>query len=90
MAWTINYADTAKQKLRKLDKQAAKTILDFLDQRIANLDNPRSSGKALTGPLGGLWRYRIMDYRIICEIQDSALCILVVTIGNRKSVYKSK
>lgn len=90
MAWTINYVDSAKQQLRKLDKQAAKTILDYLDQRIANLDNPRSSGKALTGPLGGLWRYRIMDYRIICEIQDNALCILVVTIGNRKSVYKSK
>ena len=90
MAWTINYADSAKQQLRKLDKQTAKTILDYLEQRVANLDNPRNSGKALTGPLGGLWRYRIMDYRIICEIQDGALCILVVTIGNRKSVYKSK
>ena len=90
MAWTINYADSAKQQLRKLDKQTAKTILDYLEQRIAILENPRNSGKALTGPLGGLWRYRIMDYRIICEIQDRALCILVVTIGNRKSVYKSK
>jgi mRNA interferase RelE/StbE len=90
LAWTINYADLAKQQLRKLNKPAAKTIFDYLEQRIANLDNPRSSGKALTGPLGGLWRYRVMDYRIICEIQDGSLCILVVTIGNRKSVYKSK
>lgn len=90
MVWVISYADSAKQQLRKLDKQTAKAILDYLEQRIANLDNPRSSGKALTGPLGGLWRYRVMDYRIICEIQDSELRILVLTVGNRKSVYKSK
>lgn len=90
MVWAINYSNSAKLQLHKLDKQVAKAILDYLDNRVANLDNPRSSGKALTGHLSGLWRYRIMDYRIICEIQDNALCVLVVTIGNRKNVYKSK
>jgi mRNA interferase RelE/StbE len=90
LVWTINYTDSAKQHLRKLDRQTAKAIVDYLDQRIAKLDNPRSSGKALTGPLGGLWRYRIMDYRIICEIREGELCILVLTVGNRKNVYKPK
>lgn len=53
MVWTIDYTDTAKTQLRKLDKQAAKRILDFMDERIVGRDDPRSTGKALTGPLGG-------------------------------------
>ena len=59
-----------------------------MDNRVAVLDNPRTLGKALSGRLGGLWRYRVGDCRIICEIQDSALCILVVTVGNRREVYR--
>lgn len=53
MAWTIDYADTAKGQLRKLDRQTARRIVDFMDERIAGLENPRNTGKALTGPLGG-------------------------------------
>ncbi len=70
MAWTIDYTDTAKQQLRKLDKHMARRIVDFMDERIAGLENPRSSGKALTGPLGGFWRYRVGDFRVVCDIQD--------------------
>lgn len=88
MAWTIDYTDTAKSQLRKLDKQAARRILDFMDERVAGRDNPRNTGKALTGPLGGLWRYRVADFRIICEIQDGALRVLVVQLGNRRDVYR--
>ena len=88
MAWTIDYADTAKAQLRKLDKQTARRIVDFMDERITGLDSPRSTGKALTGPLGGLWRYRVGDYRVICDIQDGALRILVVQLGNRREVYR--
>lgn len=88
MAWTIKYTDTAKTLLRKIDKQAARRIIDFMDERIAILENPRSSGKALTGQLGGLWRYRVGDYRIICDIQDEELYVLVVKIGNRRDVYR--
>ena len=72
MAWTIDWADTAKAQLRKLDKQMARRIVDFMDKRIATLQNPRSTGKALTGPLGGLWRYRVADCRVVCDIQDNA------------------
>jgi mRNA interferase RelE/StbE len=88
LVWTIDYTNTARTQLRKLDKQAAKRILDFLDERVAGRDDPRSTGKALTGPLGGLWRYRIGDFRVICDIQDGALRILVVQLANRRDVYR--
>lgn len=56
--WTIDYTQTALKQLRKLDKQSARRILDFMDARVALRDDPRTTGKALTGQLGGLWRYR--------------------------------
>lgn len=89
MAWTISYAETARKQLRKLDRQSARRIIDFMDERIAPQQDPRSTGHALTGPLlGAYWRYRVGDYRIICDIQDGALCVLVIEIGNRRDVYR--
>lgn len=88
MAWTVDYADTAKDQLRKLDRQTARRILDYMDERIAGTADPRHAGKALSGPLGGLWRYRVGDCRVICDIQDSVLRVLVVRIGNRREVYR--
>ena len=75
-------------QLRKLDKQTARRIVDYMDERIAGLEDPRSTGKALTGPLGGLWRYRVGDCRLICDIQDGALRVLVVLVGNRREIYR--
>lgn len=88
MVWTIDYTETAREQLRKLDKPVARRIADFMDERIAESNNPRQGGKALTGPLGGLWRYRVGDYRVICEIQDGALRVLVVEVGNRDKIYR--
>ena len=88
MAWTIEYADPAKQQLRKLDRQIARRVLDFMDERVAGLEDPRSTGKALTGPLGAFWRYRVGDCRVICDIQDGALRVLVVQVGNRREIYR--
>ena len=76
MAWTIDYSKSARNQLKKLDKPIARRILDFLDNRDAKHDDPRTLGKALTGSLGPLWRYRINDYRIIWEIQHSTVRIL--------------
>jgi mRNA interferase RelE/StbE len=59
-----------------------------MDERIARLENPRGIGKALTGPLGDLWRYRVGDYRVICDIQDDTFRVLVVQVGNRRDVYR--
>lgn len=88
MAWTIEYAKTAKDQLRKLDKPVARRIVDMLDQRVAAMENPRQTGKALKGPLGDFWCYRVGEYRIICDIQDSAITVLVLQIGNRREVYR--
>ena len=88
MAWTIRYTETARNQLRKFDKQTAQRIVDYMDERVARLENPRDIGKALSGPLGGLWRYRVGDCRIICDLQDQVLCVLVMRIGNRREVYR--
>ena len=88
MNWTIEYTKTAETQLRKLDRQVARRILDYLDGTIATLENPRSRGKRLSGPLGDLWRYRVGDYRVICEIQEKVMRILVVAAGHRGRVYK--
>ncbi len=87
MAWTIEYTTTAKKELLKLDKQQARRIVEFMDERIAGLRNPREQGKALTGALDNFWRYRVGDFRIICDIQDGKLIVLVVKVGNRRDIY---
>jgi len=86
LVWTIEFAATAEKELSKLDKSAAKRILKFLKERVAT--DPRSSGKALRGDHAGLWRYRIGDYRVVCEIRDETVSVLVVRIGHRKEVYR--
>jgi mRNA interferase RelE/StbE len=88
LAWTIEYAEAAKKQLRKLDKPAARRIVDFMDERVAPSDDPRALGKALKGSLGELWRYRVGDYRVLCDIQDGVLTVLVLQVGNRREVYR--
>ncbi len=89
MAWRIELGDAAKKDLAKLDKPVAKRITAFIRERLAVLDDPRSIGDALKGSrLGELWKYRVGDYRIIADIEDGALKILVVKIGNRREVYR--
>ena len=87
LAWTIEYTREAIRELGKLDKQIAKRIIDFLDLRVATSDDPRLTGKALRGPMGDLWRYRVGNYRVLCEISDLSLVVLVVHAGHRSSIY---
>ena len=89
MAWRIEFDRAAERELGKLDPQVAKRILLFLQERVSNLEDPRSIGEALKGSrLGVFWKYRVGDYRIISAIEDGALRILVVKIGNRREVYR--
>ena len=89
MVWRIELTATAAKQLAKFDRGEAKRITAYLRQRLASLEDPRSTGKALTGPqLGTYWRYRVGDYRLICNIQDDALCILVIELGNRREIYR--
>jgi mRNA interferase RelE/StbE len=88
LAWAIEYTETAQRQLRKFDKSEARRILDFLDQRIAKLEDPRTLGNAMQGSLGAFWTYRVGDYRVLCDIQDANVRVLVIRIGNRKEVYR--
>jgi mRNA interferase RelE/StbE len=88
LAWTIELTESAKRDLKRLDRQAAIRIRDFLKDRVATSEDPRSVGKSTSGPLSGFWRYRVGDYRIVCDIQDKRITVLVVRIGDRKNVYR--
>ena len=89
MAWRIELDPAAVRELDKTDPQIARRILAFLHGRVAELDDPRSIGEALKGSkLGEFWKYRVGDWRIIASIEDDALRILVVRIGNRREVYR--
>lgn len=70
-----------------MDKKTALKILDYMEKKVLEAEDPRELGKALTGILGGLWRYRVGDYRIICEIQNDKLKVLVLKVGHRKEIY---
>ncbi len=89
MTWRIRFDPVAEKELRKLGHQPAERILRFLSDRVAKLEDPRSIGEALKGSkFGDLWKYRVGDYRVIADLQDGELCILVVRVGNRREVYK--
>ena len=87
MAWIIEIEKAAKKELSKLDKTAADRILRFLQERIATDENPRRFGEALAENLVGPWKYRIGDFRVIAEIQDDRIVVLVVHVGHRRNVY---
>ncbi|MFN3612830.1 type II toxin-antitoxin system RelE family toxin [Tepidimonas sp.] len=82
-------ARAARKDIEGLESHIERRIRSFLEERLAKLDDPRSIGEALKGSkLGAFWKYRVGDYRIIASIEDDALRILVVRIGNRKEVYR--
>ena len=89
MAWKVELDSAAARDLDKLDPQITRRILAFLHGRIATLDDPRGVGEALKGSkLSEFWKYRVGDYRIIASIEDDAVRVLVVKIGNRREVYR--
>lgn len=89
MPWSIKLKAGAAKAINKLDKPVRERIKNFLDQLI-HQDNPRINGKALQGQLSGYWRYRVGDYRLICQIQDQELVVLVIELGHRKDIYQQR
>jgi mRNA interferase RelE/StbE len=87
LVWKVELTDTARRTLKKLDKPAAKRITTYLHELGLHTD-PRTKGKALLGDFQGYWRYRVGDYRIVCEMKDEKVVVLVVRIGHRKEVYE--
>ena len=88
MPWKVEFEREAEKELNRIDRQHAKRILRYLFERIASSDDPRRFGEALKQNLSGFWKYRIGNYRIICDIQDETLTVLVVRIGHRRKIYK--
>lgn len=82
----VEYSESALKQLKKLDGQFQRAIIQEMNE-IATLDDPRQRGKALKANLSGLWRYRVGDYRVICDIQDAKILITVLRVGHRKNVY---
>jgi len=87
MSWAYDFLGSAKKDLRDIGPSAAKAIKDFLEKRVKDCDDPRAFGKPLRGDKLGLWRYRVQDYRMICQIIDNQLLVLVVKIAHRSTVY---
>lgn len=88
MAWSVEFSASAKRQLARLDRQWQAAILDYLEDEIATLENPLSRGKPLVGDRKGFWRYRVGDYRILCELRDDELVVLVLVVGHRRGVYR--
>jgi len=88
MIWVYRFDERALKELRKLGKQAQRDIIAYLDERIAGEGDPRRFGKGLKADRAGLWRYRVGDYRILCQIKDGELLVLVVAVGHRRDVYE--
>jgi mRNA interferase RelE/StbE len=89
LAWQIEFDPDALKDLRKLDKPNQIRLVGFLRTRVSSLTNPRDIGEALSGQrLGSYWKYRVGDWRIICDIQDQKILVRVLRIGNRREVYR--
>ena len=85
--WKIEWQESARKSLRKLDKQTQERILRYLKDRIQPAEDPQVYGKGLTSELSGYWRYRVGDYRIVCKIFHETITIVVVDVDHRKEIY---
>lgn len=87
MKYKVEYTEQAVKQLKKLDKHTAALIYGWIDKNLVDCENPRLHGKGLTANRSGQWRYRIGDYRLIAEIQDEEITILLLNIGHRREIY---
>jgi mRNA interferase RelE/StbE len=88
MIWKVELSDIALNNLKKMDKKTAAMIIGYIEKKLVGEIDPRSFGKPLVGNQKNKWRYRIGDYRLLCQILDDKILILVVAIGHRKEIYK--
>lgn len=88
MAWTVSFEPRAFTELSKLDRQAQRRIVRFFEERVTSGRDPREFGKPLKGDRVGLWRYRIGDYRAVCEIQEDRSVVLVLRVAHRREIYR--
>ena len=87
MKYKVILSEKARKAHKKLDKQTSSLIIGWIEKNLEGCENPRIHGKGLTSNRSGQWRYRIGDYRLICEIQDKKIIIYVLEVGHRKRIY---
>lgn len=87
MSWSLVYTAAAVKQLRKIDPHQRALILSWMDKNIDGCDDPRIHGKGLVADHSGEWRYRIGDYRVLCELDDGVLIVYALSIGHRREVY---
>ncbi len=89
MKYKIVFTDRARKQLKKIDKHIATLIIGWLEKNIEGSENPRLHGKGLVENKSGQWRYRVGDYRIICQIQDAEIIVLVLEVWHRRGIYNN-
>lgn len=87
MRYKVEFTQRALKDLKKLDLHTAALILGWVRKNLENCENPRLHGKGLTANRSGQWRYRVGDYRLLAEIQDDKIIVLVLNIGHRRDIY---
>jgi len=87
MSYKIEYTEEVKKKIKKMDRSVIALILCYIDKNLKGIKDPRTLGKSLVGNHQGKWRYRVGDYRILCQIEDEVVTILVIAVGHRKDIY---
>jgi len=87
MSWDYAFTEKALKELKKLGPNPSQKIVKYLKAKIQECEDPRQFGKALTGDLGEYWCYRVGDYRVLCELKDEIVIVLVVRVGHRREVY---
>ena len=88
MIYELKYEEKAVKQIKKLDLATRKLIKSWIKKNLLNTDNPRQHGKGLTGGLSQYWRYRVGDYRILAEINDTEIVIIIVEVGHRREIYR--
>lgn len=88
MTFRVEFSETAKKELKKIDKYHQKLIIEWIEKNLVGCSNPRQHGKPLVANRKGQWRYRVEDYRILAEIIDDRVVILVLNVGHRREVYE--
>ncbi len=88
MKYTVEYTPQAVKELKKLDKHTRAMIIGWIEKNLVGCENPRQKGKGLTANRSGQWRYRIGDYRLLADIQDNRIVILILAVGHRSEVYQ--
>lgn len=87
MIYTVRFTERAKKDLKKLDRHTAALILGWIRKNLENCENPRQYGKGLTANRSGQWRYRVGDYRLLAQIEDNTITILILNVGHRREIY---